>query len=319
MNNIYTHLNTNIFEQKKILIVCPKHKMIFSDYKNFGFNVLPTYKRETFFSRVFREVFFRLMIPGKNRFMTKIDDKWDYIILYDSLVTKVYIDYILSIVPSKKIFFFLDNIVSKRGKLIEYIKSKDITIVTLEKKDAAKYGLMVIDDFFNIEYVTKINYQETNQYDIVFFGKDKGRLNDLLKYQKLFEDIGAKTYFHITKTTKLSKNKSIYKKPIKYRELLRYVKNSKCIFEYLQKNQFGLTLRAMESLFFGKKLITNSESIMDYKFYRKENVFIIGHDDINCLSSFLESPILNIDKTIIEYYEYKNVWTRLIYECKGES
>ena len=51
-----------------------------------------------------------------------------------------------------------------------------------------------------------------------------------------------------------------------------------------------MTLRALESLFWEKKLITNNELIKNEKFYNKNNIFIIGIDDENEIEMFLKKP-----------------------------
>lgn len=299
----------SVFEEKRVLIIAPKHKMIFEDYKEFGYNIQPTFFSENIILRLIREFVIRCHLPLQRLFLKKVPDCYDLYIIYDSLVTNEYVEYISSKINSEKIYFFLDNIVGDRNSLISLLKSKNIKIVTLEKTDAEKYDLIVINDFFNKEY---ISYNDKPYFDVVFFGKDKGRLNALLNLKKKFDIAGLKTYFHITKTYRYSKNNKNYKKEVSYKELLSYVANSRAILEILQEGQNGLTLRAMEALFFKKKLITSSKSIKKYDFYRQSNIFVLGEDDESKIVDFINSPYETVPEQIIEKYEFKNAWTEVI-------
>ena len=48
---------------------------------------------------------------------------------------------------------------------------------------------------------------------------------------------------------------------------------SRSIIEIEDIDQNGLTLRSLESIFFGKKLITDNRDIVNYDFYKKENIY----------------------------------------------
>ncbi|MBP5204804.1 oligosaccharide biosynthesis protein Alg14, partial [Candidatus Saccharibacteria bacterium] len=55
-----------------------------------------------------------------------------------------------------------------------------------------------------------------------------------------------------------------------------------------------------------KKLITDNSNIVDYNFYRPENIFIIGKDDPGRLKDFISSPYKKINQKIVDYYEFEN-------------
>lgn len=92
-----------------------------------------------------------------------------------------------------------------------------------------------------------------------------------------------------------------------YSLLLDYVAKSKAILDIVQEGQEGLTLRSMEALFFEKKLITNNQSIIKEKFYRKENIFIIGHDKIDEIEEFMNAAYIKNTEEVLKYYDF-NAW-----------
>ena len=101
----------------------------------------------------------------------------------------------------------------------------------------------------------------------------------------------------------LIKNEKDYLDYTKYLEMLA---ESKVLLDYNAYNQVGLSLRTMESLFFEKKIITSNKNIKKYDFYNKNNVFILGEDNMKNLNRFINSPYKKIDKKIIEYYDFDN-------------
>ena len=62
----------------------------------------------------------------------------------------------------------------------------------------------------------------------------------------------------------------------------------------------------MESIFFRKKLVTNDRRIVDMDFYSSENIFVLGMDNIDMLYSFIKQPYVEIDKSIVEKYDFDN-------------
>ena len=69
----------------------------------------------------------------------------------------------------------------------------------------------------------------------------------------------------------------------------------------------------MEALFYHKKLITNCKSIVNYEFYRKGNVFILGEDSMDELFNFINTPYIDVDDEIIEQYNEKG-WVQRFYK-----
>lgn len=81
--------------------------------------------------------------------------------------------------------------------------------------------------------------------------------------------------------------------------------NSKCILDSTQAGQIGLTMRAIEALGAKKKLITTNADIVNYDFYRPENVYVYnGTFDFS--SSFFTKPYVPVDEKVYESYSLKN-------------
>ena len=98
-----------------------------------------------------------------------------------------------------------------------------------------------------------------------------------------------------------------------YNEVISRVCSSKAIIEINLEAQTGITLRALEALYFKKKLITNNENIMNFNFYKPENIFIVGKDDINKLYEFVNSKWCDLPEDIYNQYSFED-WLNKITE-----
>ena len=103
------------------------------------------------------------------------------------------------------------------------------------------------------------------------------------------------------------------KSPLAYNDVLKISARSKAIIEIVLPNQMGLTWRALEALFLKKKLITNNKNIKTYDFYNKDNIFIFGIDSISDLKSFINSPYVEIENSILKKYSF-STWIKYMLE-----
>jgi hypothetical protein len=81
------------------------------------------------------------------------------------------------------------------------------------------------------------------------------------------------------------------------------------VVDLVPEVQTGLSLRPLEALFFGKKLITNCKSIKNHPLYNKTNIFILDEDSDADLLQFIKEPIAPQPQSIKEYYSF-NEWLK---------
>lgn len=63
-----------------------------------------------------------------------------------------------------------------------------------------------------------------------------------------------------------------------------------------------IELESFRSNVLQKKLITNFKDIKEYDFYKKDNIFIIGEDDLNNIKNFVNTGYVDIPENIIKKY-----------------
>lgn len=172
-------------------------------------------------------------------------------------------------------------------------------------EDCKKYNMN-----FNAQYYFKTRILPDNEiiYDIFFIGIDKGRAEKISRIYEFCIENGISTDFNIvTKKSKNLKYKELISVFFTYEEILKHISKSKVILEVLQSGQSSQTLRALEALFFSKKLITDNITIKNCDFYNKDNIFILGEDSMDDLKHFIESPYRVAEQCIIEKYDF-NQW-----------
>lgn len=82
--------------------------------------------------------------------------------------------------------------------------------------------------------------------------------------------------------------------------------------------QTGLTMRTIESIGAQKKLITTNRDIVNYDFYRPENILIVDRERPAVDAEFLAEPYIGLDETIYHRYSLRE-WPREIFSDSGTS
>jgi hypothetical protein len=87
-------------------------------------------------------------------------------------------------------------------------------------------------------------------------------------------------------------------------EIVQIVASSKVVLDIQHPKQNGLTMRTIESIGSGKKLITTNSKIKDYDFYNPENITVIDRSnptEVLDLNFFLNDPFA-VPEEILESY-----------------
>jgi hypothetical protein len=101
---------------------------------------------------------------------------------------------------------------------------------------------------------------------------------------------------------------------VPYADVVAQDFKSKALLDLVQENQNGLTWRPIEAMYYRKKLITNYENIRQYDFYRKENIFILGKDDLSTLNLFINSEYADLPVEIVNRYTYLGAIANVYYK-----
>lgn len=246
--------------------------------------------------------------------------KSDYVLFFD-----VYEDYYLNLIrdktsKSKEIFWLWNKI---EYSYIYNLKKFSKNIWTFDKKESEETKINYFPQF----YWRRKEEIVREKYDVYFVGQDKGREARVLEIKESLDGLKFKIkiilkkytkeiFKYIFKNTEERKNYSLNN--INYEEIVEDIKKSRAILELTKKKQAGLTLRALEALFYEKKLITDNENIKEYNFYNSDNIFILRQNEkIDSkkkkeLENFLKTDLKVISKEIKKQYSIENWLETLI-------
>lgn len=244
------------------------------------------------------------------------------VFLYFGWFSKLwYEDWVNSVQQYDKVIFFA----SKDYVILRFIKNKGLRIIFWYWNPAFRMGIpknelynlteiwsfdpedcKTFDLKFNTTFYFKDIFLPKNNivYDTIFLGINKSRRLYLNKLELLLNKNGVSSFFYIIP----DKNENaIYPlKPMPYKEYLIYVSKTKALIDISPVGQTGLTVRVMESIFFKKKLITDDKTMKLQPFYKRENIFILEEDNEIQLKSFIDSPYVPLDPSIIDSYDFLN-------------
>lgn len=270
---------------------------VYGLYKGFGHVV----------SRTIRKLWLKYRLPFASIWFEKsvLDDSAQRVFVFESLLTRSYLVWLIQHKKDASIAVWYWNIV-KNTIDPRTIMDLSCTFWSFSRMDCKKYGLR----FNPPPYFHEMEYQSTEEcVDICFVGKDKGRLEQILKWKQVFEAQGLSTEFYITPDHPYNKNPN-YSKPISYKQSVEISARAKAIFDYIEIDNSGQSMRIMEALFTNKKIITNNKLIVDYDFYCPENFFILHVDPIEKLKDFMVTPYKKSIRDVKMRYDFDSFITR---------
>lgn len=252
------------------------------------------------FQLICRKLFNNSKLPGYMLFGSRMLSELNELDDGDTLLIADYIDVcifksIQAIVrPSVRLCLWIWNPV-KEDKRTEMesvyaaIVKTGFEISTFDKGDAERYQQRLLNQFFRM----KQNLSNARpKYDFYFIGFEKNRGRMIRELKELLQ--GYRTYFKVVR--KVSEG-------IPYSENIAYIAQTRCLIDIVQDGQTGITLRPLEALAFGKKLMTNNRNIINYDFYSPNNIFIIGVDDFARLDSFLDTEYEPVSTYVLSKYD----------------
>jgi len=272
-----------------------------SCFEKRGIRTKRTYKKSSFLSRVLRRTFEALNFS---------QDFWYGDWKRDLSSFKTVIIFADSYFPVLKfikgnnrdiriIYWYWDPVF--RLRLPKKIIFETAEIWSFDPSDCLKFGFKFNTTFYFSNIFLPKN---TPEYDVIFVGNDKGRMEYLQKIRVRLTKLGIKGYYHVIPDRQEHEKKQ--RKEIPYVEYLKIVSRTRVLIDLIPFGQSGLTIRAMESIFFNKKLITNDPFIINQNFYTRENIFILGKDNGEKLRDFINSPYKQLDNKIVKSYDVSN-------------
>lgn len=109
----------------------------------------------------------------------------------------------------------------------------------------------------------------------------------------------------------------IHNEPLSRSQVLDLMSQSRAVFDFTHSTQSGLTMRTIECLGAGIKLITSNMRIKKYNFYNQNNIFIIDNTNkIKDIGKFIVgNNYIYINEDIFNSYSLKS-WIKVMFNEK---
>ncbi len=237
----------------------------------------------------------------------KGDDK---IIVFDTYSTVRLVNWLCENWPDKRIIFWYWNPVN--NFLIQEQVPKRVEFWSYSKADCELHGFRHNTQFFFDCLAAKAELCRARKArnpvaKALFLGREKGRARSLQELAGQLEKAGAEVDFRIMQRPE-GRFVTIKEKLLPYQAVIDLVMDADVLVDYNQDPDSGLSLRPLEAMFFGKKLITNNREILSADFYTPANIYVLGHDK-RTLREFVENPGVEVAPEIRDRYLLSN-WLR---------
>lgn len=212
----------------------------------------------------------------------------------------------------KRVIVWYWNLVTDKELDPKWCRSIGCETWSFDKLDCEKYQMKFGDTYY-FTPDEKLEHKE-KKYSVFYVGINRpGREEFLNRMGKYLNERNLMYKFNLTAMPNDNKQaKEKYAKRLDYNEIIEYINESDAILDLNREKQSGMTLRPMEAIFYGKKLITNNEYIKQYKAYIPENTFIIKENQIEGIEEFLKKEIKKVDENLCKHYSFSNWLQRII-------
>lgn len=154
--------------------------------------------------------------------------------------------------------------------------------------------------------------------DLIFLGYVKDRLPAALGIKGTCDEGGVRSRFVLVGDCPEMvglpgvEMRSSY---VEYTEYLGWVASSRAILDLAQSGQIGYSMRVMEAIFFGKKLISTNPKIESADFFSPENILHINPFDCSPsdIRRFLDAPTKPYPIRELDYYSVERWVERFVY------
>lgn len=304
---------------KYLLLLSRKNSQFFYGIKNTEqVSVYNIYRDMSIPERVLRKIMIKLRINIDRYYDSWKFDTNDYtkIIMEDGSLDDGIFSYLRKIFPHAQLIYWFRNSLNA----VDYVRVRDLHIkhaklcdrvLSFDQSDSRLLGYEYIENPYVID---KSLVADSLKYDMIFLGSDKSRYESIMHVIRYTEHLGWNNFVYIYSKTKPA-DKYIGNHFVAYRDYLKEMIKSKAILDIVDVNyQHGYSLRIFEAVFYKKKLISNSKSLLNEPFYHPNNIFIISPDDessFDGLLEFMQRPWVDVDTEIIKKYDFYN-WIKRI-------
>ncbi|MFH0709184.1 MAG: hypothetical protein V2A75_03165 [Pseudomonadota bacterium] len=185
------------------------------------------------------------------------------------------------------------------SKDYRYLETRDYfnRIYSFDKADCDRHGILYLPLFASGIYSGFSERKGEQDMDIYMVGSivQTKRYQLVQEFKNFCHKNGISFYFHL-KVTPVTYLKLLLSRVIprgvsfhtmEGNLMKEIVGRSRAVLDVTNHEQSGLTMRVIENIAIGKKLVTTNINIEKEPFYNKNQVFLLGKDNMNRLKDFI--------------------------------
>lgn len=220
--------------------------------------------------------------------------------------------------PDVRIMLYMWDSFRNKGRrnILEFLKAFD-QAYSFDHQDCEKYGMQFRSLFFCDLSKKKQHGSQEEMSAFSFIGtihSDRYKILRQLKEQAdhfgqrhfIYPYLPSRLHYWLYKFTKREfrhvRQSNLRFEPLPYSEVLHVIEHSKAIVDIEHPDQRGLTMRTLEVIGSGRKLITTNQNVIDYPFYSSSRILVIDRKAPQIPSSFLELESDPIPAAILATY-----------------
>lgn len=325
----------SLFKRKRFLLIVPRdydiYKLFFHNLRKMELDVFPLepykFRYEKFYHRIlnfFQKTFFqnkkfkkRLLKTYYSRYVCeKISNvppkSIDYVLIIRvDLLTQEAIQKVLSI--GKKVITYQWDGLDRFPSVFECINHFEKFYVfdpSDYKKYKSKYPNIELSHNFFFDFDIIENEVATTGGVFYMGAYIENRVNDIFKVldeiEKYDKKVNIQLFYSRRTLPFVRDNVHFVQKQVCFSDYLKQVQQSEILLDFKTAEHEGLSFRFFEALKYEKKIITNNVSVMNYDFYRPNNIFIFNRDNLADLGKFLHSKYEKIPPEIVQKYAFSS-------------
>jgi hypothetical protein len=262
--------------------------------------------------------------------LDKLPNQYDIVfVIKGEMITRETILLLRQKNPSAQFILYLYDPIRYIKGILEKTHWYD-RVISFEPDDCKQYGFEFRPLFCDLKKKPKkIEEQAEKHYDICFYGTMYGdRFQVVYQMRKFCEaheisfysfcflrgKFMALYYWMRNSTFRKLGISSVSFVPKSSEEISELIDSSDIILDANDIYQKGLTLRTLETLVSGKRLITTNKDIVNYDFYNPNNICVVDREHIDIPLSFISAKYEPVEAKILEKYTaegwVKDVFTK---------
>lgn len=278
--------------------------------------------------RLNRNLVYKYIDCYYNKIMAETADrKYDYIFfIKGESISNSIIDCLRKAHPEAKIVMYYWDSIANNHNAKGMLKSFD-KVLSFDKNDSREFGLVFLPLFYIPQYENIALNEVPQKYDLMFAGTVHSERYEFVNgIVNQVENAGGKcfTWFYFPSKVnfyKLKWDNPKFRKakiidfqftPMPRKTLLGYYAESRIQIDMQHPKQTGLTMRTIETLGAKKKLITTNADVINYDFYRPENVLVVDRYNPVISKEFIDAPWKEIPEEIYRKYSISS-WLDTIF------